>query len=242
MTLTLVFDNNRLDLDMRAGPRLRPGWGFAAWLEYSGHTVLFDTGADGSVLLKNMAALGLDPQAIEIVVLSHIHGDHTGGLAALLAVNRGVTVYVPQAFPARFKKQLRATGVAVEQVRGPLEILPGLWSTGQMGASIVEQALVARTAQGLVVITGCAHPGVDVMVARAKEIGMDGVQLVIGGFHLGGASRQRIKGIIAALLEMGVQQVAPCHCTGDRARALFHEAYGELYHAAGVGWQWQSGG
>ena len=242
MTLTIVFDNNRLEPDKRTAPGLRPRWGFAAWLEYGGHTVLFDTGANGSGLLKNMAALGLDPQAIDMIVLSHIHGDHTGGLAALLAVNREVTVYVPQAFPARFKKQLRATAVAVVEVRGPLEILPGLWSTGQMGASIVEQALVARTAQGLVVITGCAHPGVDVMVARAKEIGMDGVHLVVGGFHLGGASRQRIRGIIAAFVEMGVEQVAPCHCTGDRARALFRKAYGERYHAAGVGWQWQSGG
>jgi hypothetical protein len=76
MTLIVVFDNNP-SLALGAGPsdsRLQTGWGFAAWLEYGGRTVLFDTGADGVVLLNNMAALGLDPQAIDIVVLPHLRG------------------------------------------------------------------------------------------------------------------------------------------------------------------------
>jgi 7,8-dihydropterin-6-yl-methyl-4-(beta-D-ribofuranosyl)aminobenzene 5'-phosphate synthase len=233
MILTVVFDNNPYD------PRLQTGWGFAAWLEYGGQVVLFDTGANGVVLLDNVATLGLDPKAIDIVVLSHIHGDHTGGLASLLAVNPQVTVYLPQAFPTRFKEQVRAAGAAVVEVDAPIEILPGLWSTGQMGTDIVEQALVARTEKGLVVVTGCAHPGVDEMVTRAKEVGRDRLALVVGGFHLGGASRGRIEEIIAAFRRLGVQQVAPCHCTGEQARELFREVYGAEFHACGVGWQWQ---
>lgn len=46
--------------------------------------MLFDTGGSGSILLDNMEQLGLDPQDVEIVVLSHIHGDHTDGLMDLL--------------------------------------------------------------------------------------------------------------------------------------------------------------
>ncbi|MBN1138246.1 MAG: MBL fold metallo-hydrolase [Anaerolineae bacterium] len=240
MILTVVFDNNPYD------PRLQTGWGFAAWLEYGGQTVLFDTGADGVVLLDSMATLGLDPKAIDIVVLSHIHGDHTGGLASLLAVDpqacteRGecITVYIPQAFPAGFKEQARTAGAEVMQVDAPTEILPGLWSTGQMGTGIIEQALLVQTGKGLVVITGCAHPGVDEMVARAREVGQDEVALVMGGFHLGGASRARIMEIIDRFHVLGVQQVAPCHCTGDQAREIFHVAFGENYHPCGVGWQW----
>jgi 7,8-dihydropterin-6-yl-methyl-4-(beta-D-ribofuranosyl)aminobenzene 5'-phosphate synthase len=240
MTLTVVFDNNPHD------PRLRTGWGFAAWIEYGDHTVLFDTGADGTVLLDNMAALGLDPGAIDLVVLSHEHGDHTGGLAGLLALNREactergecISVYLPRAFPGRFKEQVRATGATVVEVTGPTEILPGLWSTGQMGTGLVEQALVARTEKGLVVVTGCAHPGVDQMVARAAEIVGGEIALVVGGFHLGGASPARVEGIVGEFRRLGVQQVAPCHCTGDQARELFRQAYGQAYHACGVGWQW----
>lgn len=233
MILTVVFDNNPYD------PRLQTGWGFAAWLEYGGQTVLFDTGADGAVLLDNMATLGLEAQAIDIVVLSHSHGDHTGGLASLLAVNPRVTVYLPETFSASFKEQVRAAGATVVDVSGPLEILPGLWSTGQMGTSLVEQALVARTEKGMVVVTGCAHPGIDRMAAQAKEVGEGQVYLVVGGFHLGGASRGRVEEIIGEFRRLGVRQVAPCHCTGDPACELFRQAYGEDYNACGVGWQWQ---
>jgi 7,8-dihydropterin-6-yl-methyl-4-(beta-D-ribofuranosyl)aminobenzene 5'-phosphate synthase len=233
MNLTVIFDNNAYD------PRLRTGWGFAAWLEYGGQTVLFDTGADGGVLLGNMAALGLDPKEIETVVLSHIHGDHVGGLGSLLAVNPQVTVYLPEAFPARYKEEVRAAGAAVVAVSGSMEVLPGLWSTGQLGSGLVEQALFVRTDRGLVVVTGCAHPGVDRMAARAAAVGQDEITLVVGGFHLGGASRGRIEEIIGQFQRLGVQEVAPCHCTGDQARALFREAYGQAYHACGAGWQWE---
>jgi len=234
MTLTILFDNNVYD------PRLQTGWGFAAWLEYGDQTVLLDTGADGAVLLDNMAALGLDPKAIDVIFLSHIHGDHTNGLTGLLAVNPLSTVYLPQAFPAQFKEQVRAAGAAVVEVDAAAEILPGLWSTGQMGTGIVEQALVAQTERGLVVVTGCAHPGVDEMVARARQVGHGDIALVAGGFHLGEASPGRVGEILAEFRRLGVQQVAPCHCTGDQARELFREAYGQDFYACGAGWQWQS--
>ena len=234
MVVTVVFDNNPFD------PRLRTSWGFAAWLEYGDQTILFDTGGDGKLLLHNMAMLELDPQTIDIVILSHSHGDHTGGLGAVLAANPQLTVFVPKAFPTRFKNQVRATGASTVEVGDSVKILPGLWSTGQMGTSLFEQALVARTEQGLVIVTGCAHPGVDRMVAQAMRGGQDEILLVVGGFHLGGASRRQMGKIISEFQRLGVRQVAPCHCTGDRARQTLRQAFGEDFLASGVGWQWQS--
>ena len=120
MSLTVVYDNNAYD------PGLRTGWGLSVWLEYGAHTLLFDTGGDGAALLDNVSALGLDPAAIDVVVLSHAHDDHTGGLFKLLEVNPRVTVYLPRAFPSRFKLQARSTAAAVIEVDGPLEIVPGV--------------------------------------------------------------------------------------------------------------------
>jgi 7,8-dihydropterin-6-yl-methyl-4-(beta-D-ribofuranosyl)aminobenzene 5'-phosphate synthase len=234
VTLRVIFDSEPLD------PRLQTGWGFSVWVEVGDSVILFDTGADGSVLLGNMAALGLDPRAVDIVFLSHSHDDHTGGLAAILSANPQVAVYLPYAFPATIRDRMRSSGANMFEVDGPLEILPGLWSTGQMGTSPAEQALVARTVQGLVVVTGCAHPGVDRVVVRSREIGEDEVHLVVGGFHLGGASERRIKTIIEKLQGLGVQQVAPGHCAGDGAKDLFRSEYGKNYHDVGVGWQWRS--
>jgi 7,8-dihydropterin-6-yl-methyl-4-(beta-D-ribofuranosyl)aminobenzene 5'-phosphate synthase len=197
--------------------------------------VLFDTGGDGTILLKNMGILGLDPLEIEAVVLSHIHSDHTGGLAALLDTGARPVVYVPAAFPGTFKNNVRRITRLVE-VTGAEQVLPGIHSSGQVGTGIVEQALVAETEHGLVVVTGCAHPGIVEMVRRSKDSFGGQVAWVIGGFHLGGASESRIEGIITELRRLGVQRVAPCHCTGTQARRMFAEAFGPAYSPAGVGW------
>lgn len=226
--ITVVYDNNAYD------PQLQTAWGFGCVVQRGETTILFDTGGDGAILLSNMAALGLDPREIDVVVLSHIHGDHTGGLGDLLATGVRPTIYVPASFPASFKRQVRAI-TTLQEVDEPQEILPGIYTTGQMGNGIVEQALVIETTQGLVVITGCAHPGVANMVRRAGQIDENGVYLVLGGFHLGGASRSRIAGIITAFREMGVQKVAPCHCTGDQALTMFAAEYGDDFIRNGVG-------
>ncbi|MFQ6100940.1 MAG: MBL fold metallo-hydrolase [Anaerolineae bacterium] len=198
-------------------------------------TVLFDTGASAPTLLGNMAKLGLDPQAIDVIVLSHAHGDHTGGLGSLLGTGIRPTVYVPRSFPSRFKADVRSLTRLVE-VHEPMEIRPGIHTTGEVGRGLAEQALAVETEEGLVVITGCAHPGVVEMVRHARQIGEDGIYLVLGGFHLGGVSGRRVERIIADFRALGVRKVAPCHCTGDRARQMFADAFGADFIPAGVGW------
>jgi 7,8-dihydropterin-6-yl-methyl-4-(beta-D-ribofuranosyl)aminobenzene 5'-phosphate synthase len=106
----------------------------------------------------------------------------------------------------------------------------------------VEQALLVETGAGLVVVTGCAHPGVVEMVRRSKATVEGEVRLVMGGFHLGDAGSAQIEAIIADFRELGVQQVAPCHCTGDLARQMFAEAYGDDCTLAGVGQQFVMAG
>ena len=231
MTLTIVYDNNEHD------PRLKTEWGFACLVEFGDHTILFDTGGDGSTLLGNMDKLGLDPRRIEAVVLSHIHGDHTGGLGGLLAMHNDVTVYVPRSFPDSFKMQVQAAGAELVEVSEPVEIVPGVNSTGEVKGGIIEQALVVTSAQGLVVITGCAHPGIVRMVEQAQDVAKDDIYLVLGGFHLGGKSKAQISRIVADFRCLGVQKAAPCHCSGDKARELFAEEYGDDYVLNGVGWK-----
>ena len=86
------------------------------------------------------------------------------------------------------------------------------------------------------IVTGCAHPGIVETVRRANEVTAGEVALVIGGFHLGGASRGQIEGIIAEFRRLVVQQVAPHHCTGDQARRMFADAFATNCTLAGAGW------
>jgi 7,8-dihydropterin-6-yl-methyl-4-(beta-D-ribofuranosyl)aminobenzene 5'-phosphate synthase len=59
--------------------------------------------------------------------------------------------------------------------------------------------------------------------------------LLLGGFHLGGASRTGIQAIVARLRSLGVRKVAPSHCTGEAATALFRQAWGHDFVEAGLG-------
>jgi len=121
------------------------------------------------------------------------------------------------------------------EVGKPTKICKNVYSTGELGSSIKEESLIIDTNKGLVVITGCAHPGIVNIVKKAKEIHEKDVYLVLGGFHLYGMNAFKIKEIINEIKEEKVKKVAPCHCSGDLARKLFEEAYKDNFILAGVG-------
>lgn len=228
--MTILYDNNRFD------QRLKTAWGFSCLVRGFEKTVLFDTGGDPHTLLENMRQLACEPAEVDIVVLSHIHGDHTGGLGGFLENNPRVVVYVPGSFPGEFKKAVMSLGAVVEEVTEAREILPGAYTTGELGDGIREQALAVKTSEGLVVITGCAHPGIVHMVRVAREIsGEDRVYLAMGGFHLKGETPSRIESIAGELRLLSVQKFAPCHCSGDETRRLFRQLFAADYIEAGVG-------
>lgn len=171
---------------------------------------------------------------IEAVVLSHEHGDHTGGLQHLLATGIQPEIYIPASTASMVTQEQREQYKIVE-VSYPVEILPGMFSTGELGGSMPEQRLVVETPEGIVVITGCAHPGIVRMVQRASEIVDGEIALVVGGFHLGNYNSGQIDAIIADFRNMGVKQVTPTHCTGEQQIAQIAEAYGEDYIPGGAG-------
>jgi 7,8-dihydropterin-6-yl-methyl-4-(beta-D-ribofuranosyl)aminobenzene 5'-phosphate synthase len=70
-------------------------WGYAALVEFEGKRILFDTGNNAAIFEANIKRLNIDLSKIDLVVLSHRHGDHTSGLRYVLSVNANVPVYVP---------------------------------------------------------------------------------------------------------------------------------------------------
>jgi 7,8-dihydropterin-6-yl-methyl-4-(beta-D-ribofuranosyl)aminobenzene 5'-phosphate synthase len=228
LTITIVYDNNPYD------QRLSTSWGFAAMVEYRDYKLLFDTGGDGQILMDNMGDLGIDPFQIDSVVLSHAHEDHTGGLTALLDSGAKPIVYLLPSFPVSFKRQ-------IEKITQVIEVSPGqaftdrLSTTGEVGGMIPEQALVIQTEQGLVVITGCAHPGIVAIVEQAEDMFAEPVYLVLGGFHLDNKSEAEIDAILKDFKRLGVKQVAPCHCTGKYAISRFAVEFGKDFIQVGVG-------
>ena len=176
--LTIVFDNIPLE------PGLQTDWGFAAVITGFAKTILFDTGCNADVLLANMETLEIDPVDIRTVVLSHPHEDHIGGLAGFLRVNPGVEVFVPDGFPCEVIEQIELMGAEPLLVGEGGEIVEDVWTTGPLFNSTVEQGLVLSANGETSLVTGCAHPGIDIMVEEAAEASGATVQLVVGGFHL----------------------------------------------------------
>ncbi len=106
--LTVVVDNH-------AARGLAAEHGFALWLQYEGHTIMFDTG-NKDTLLPNSQALGLDLAKVSDLVLSHGHYDHTGGIDVILEQAGNVEVYLHQAV---FQPRYVGANSSAEPVRMP---------------------------------------------------------------------------------------------------------------------------
>jgi len=220
--ITIIYDNRSSRED------LQPGWGFSALIEIGGHRVLFDTGADKLVLEHNAAVLGVDLATIDTLVLSHEHCDHIGAVTSVL--HKNLDVFYPASFSVLFQGEVEEKPEQAPwnayAVSTPAEIVPEITSTGEMGKEIVEQALIIRGSAGPVLVTGCAHPGIVEIARLATQIAKRPLSLVIGGFHLYKSKDAEIKKIADALRQLGVQQIAPCHCTGEHAIKILREAFG----------------
>jgi 7,8-dihydropterin-6-yl-methyl-4-(beta-D-ribofuranosyl)aminobenzene 5'-phosphate synthase len=225
-----VIDNETVD------PTLATEWGFAAAVLTPQSSILFDTGPNGGALLANMQKLGLYPAQFDKVVISHNDEDHTSGLKAFVPANPKVLVLVARK-PGSAASFVDSAGGKSEEVIAPAEVAPGIRTTGAMGGTFSpEQALIIDTADGLVVITGCAHPGIVAVLERVEELNPGkSFALVIGGFHLFKSLRQDIDRVVDDFKRLNVAKVAPSHCSGDYARKRFQEVYGADYIAGGAG-------
>lgn len=229
LSLTIVYDNNVYDRN------LETGWGFSCYIKGPEKTLLFDVGGEGSVLLNNMEKLKIDPYTVNAVVLSHIHHDHIGGLSRFLKTNPDVTVYMPRSFPPSVKDAVRQEGACLTEIHDPVKICKDVYSTGELGTFLKEESLILKTYKGLIVITGCAHPGIVKIIKRSKEIFRTDVHMVLGGFHLCSMNPSQVGKIIIGVKKTGCRKVAPCHCSGDLARKEFEKAYGKDFIRVGAG-------
>jgi 7,8-dihydropterin-6-yl-methyl-4-(beta-D-ribofuranosyl)aminobenzene 5'-phosphate synthase len=230
--ITILYDNYGRD------PACATDWGFSCLIRGLPKVLLFDLGANPGILRKNAAALGIDLAAVEILVLSHFHGDHTQGLEALLERRPKLVAYLPaeeSPLAALFKTRLEKAGAKVIEARDPIEILPGAWSTGTMEKAAREQSLILDEAQGTTLLTGCAHQGILEALDRARSLRPAGIRCVLGGFHLRDQPAAAIAAIVRSFQESGVKAVGATHCTGDAAIESFRKAYGRDFIILGAG-------
>lgn len=238
-------------------------------------TILFDAGMSGIPIIHNARVLGIDLAEVDQVVLSHGHPDHFGGIyAALGAIGRRVPLVVhPSAFYPRSirrpdlmiqyfnrdltEHELVEAGAAIVAVREPLDLAPGVTTSGQIPITVDFERevptgrmsirdghvhpdaiddyftlIINVTGVGLVVLDPCGHSGVLSSLDHAKTLtGVDRIHGMLGGFHLGhaGITQEKIDRTVDGLIERKVSLVAPMHCSGFRAQRAVAEAMPDAF-------------
>jgi len=207
-------------------------WGISYLI---GQDLLFDTFGDPYVFLRNAERMNIDLSKIKDIVISHDHWDHISGLWYVINRYKDVNVYICPNFDIKIKERIRSFGVKVVEVRGLLGIKDNIYSTGEIegkfrNKNISEQTLVINSENGLIVVTGCAHPGILTILKEVKKNFPDKeIFCALGGFHLLDKERKDIELIVSEFKKMGIKKVGPTHCTGKLAEEIFKNQYRENF-------------
>ena len=256
-------------------------WGLSFLLEFTDSVgaprkVVLDTSANREAFLHNVKQMErVDLSDVDCLVLSHGHYDHTMANVEVVEAAGGVKVYAhPHTFLPRIYRsrdgrsreigvpegqgiaEIEAAGGEVVLSTRPVEVAPGLWTTGEVerksfervwdlarGDRVVvvvdgeeiddtildDQALWGQVeGVGPYVVTGCAHAGpVNTLQHVRKLGGFDGIYGMVGGTHLTGRSDEYLERTIEGFRGFGLRQLSPCHCTGFKATATLWRAFPE---------------
>ena len=184
---------------------LMNSWGWSALVESESWRMIFDAGPDPRILKNNSRTMGIDLNSISFGFMSHDHFDHSGGFAALV----GLKVYVSDV-----SGYLKSVGIDQILVREPAKLADSIWSSGAMyNLSVIEHfAVINHKNFGNVMIVGCSHPGIDVMLERAE--GIHGkIKMLLGGFH--NPALSKMENVLKRC-----DTVLPSHCSGSKAKAM----------------------
>ena len=211
MELRVIYDNE-------ASPELESSWGFSCLIDGD---VLFDMGGKYRILRNNMELMGISPSDVGTVVISHDHWDHMGGLSILEEMGE-VNVIIPGGSSQRLRRMIsKHADALIVEVKDAHRIREGIDVIGDFGHSIDEIVVVVEGDLGKGVITGCAHPGLDNILAKVSK--GSSVSSMIGGFH----DFNRLDSL------SDLELIIPCHCTELKYRIL--EKFPETSHSCKAG-------
>jgi 7,8-dihydropterin-6-yl-methyl-4-(beta-D-ribofuranosyl)aminobenzene 5'-phosphate synthase len=229
VTIRIIYDNT-IKTD-----GLTADWGFSLMITGLKNGIIFDTGAKPDIFESNFKKMNLDASKVDFIVLSHEHGDHIQGISGLVKMRKNIQVVIPESFSSEFKNELVKSGLEPVLVSSPALICENLYSSGEFAGPIPEQALVLNTKKGLVVITGCSHPGIVGMLKEIKSAFNKNIFMVLGGFHLLDKTEKEMDHIITDMKLLGIEKCGASHCTGEKQIKMFKDEFGANFIELGVG-------
>ena len=229
-------------------------WGFSAMIEVDGERILFDAGSRENTVLQNAKELNINLDNLDNIFISHNHKDHTGGLITLKKeypnsfknahVGEGIFYSRPNPdgdgnYILSNKYTLENLGIKFITHKNPTQLLPGVWTTGQVPRKYEEknwsdlgkmidskgntvediipedQSLFFDTENGIVLISGCGHAGLANTLDYVQKI-IPGrpIYKIIGGFHLLKLTNDKLEWTAGKMRDAGVNYFVGAHCTG----------------------------
>ncbi len=238
--------------------------GLSWFMESEGGSLLFDLG-QGLSFRANAARLGVSWSEADAVVFSHGHYDHVQGWSTVAGkLDNARIVLHPRALEPKFQKRPNGSMVGagdpafadsldnenarIEYSVDPVEVLPGIWTTGEVprtndfedtggdfhcgpdgrDADPLEDdlSLFFDTPSGIVVVLGCAHAGIINILQHIGDLTKGRrIHAILGGMHLLRASGERLSRTVDALAKILPDRMGPNHCTGDAAVARLRHAF-----------------
>lgn len=262
MKIKILVDNNtQIDQYLLAEPAL------SFYIEIEDKKILFDCGYS-DVFIQNANKLKIDLRGITEIVFSHGHNDHTGGLFYLkklyqdsieLSIERLIPTIIahPDIFSPKEDKIVGDIGCPVPQTqlknlfkinltKTPNWITPKLvflgeipQKNGENNSCPDDSALVYKSDNGIVIMVGCSHSGIDNIIEYAKKItGETKILNIIGGFHLLNKSNEKLKKLTDYLKTQDIKMLSPCHCCDLNAKIFLSKEFSISDVGAGVDFEY----
>ena len=231
-SFTIVYNN------VPSNKNLKTQWGYSVWINRGDRVILFDSGTKAEILQGNLKKLDMDPSKISVIAISHEHNDHTGGLESVLnQVKSGTKVYLPNDYKSAWEDEFVKVKFIVNDKFQKID--EGVWLTEifiDNNRGIREMAIILEKGQNIVMLTGCAHPGIAHMCESVKNhFPSKKLELVTGGFHLMSNTNLQVTQISDKIKKLGFEKVAPSHCTGENSIAIFRKEWGDNFIPLNLG-------
>ena len=227
-------------------------------LEVNEKKYLFDTTAIYEGLMYNLESLEVTLNDIQTIILSHNHLDHSGALFKLVDQLTQQQLLLPpdmqqineKGYNPSYRTEIKEISIQklldykyTSIITNGKQIDENVYSTGCLDAPDKEQSLVLSIPnKGLVILVGCSHPTIPVIVEYAKKItGIEKVYGIIGGLHYARLLKEDLLKNIHYLKSLNLEFIVPSHCTGYQATILMREMLREKVHCSLIGGQFGSG-
>lgn len=209
-----VYDEGALEDTSYIGAK-----GISILIEVNGENVLFDTGMRGRYLIHNLEHMGISPDSIDKVVISHNHKSNVNGLRKLLDERtEPLDVYVNSQFSQRralFGRNVyseeQSEKLIIHEMTENTQINDYLTAVGPFG-NLQEYFLVLRTRSGPAIFSSCYHCGTACVFDRVKEMTGKEPFCIVGGIHVPKANQKAMDPTAQILKEHGSPRMYLNHC------------------------------